>query len=154
MKYIFLDIDGVLNNSKTYDDRKTPVLLDERNMKNLQRIVQITDAKIVLVSSYKDSWVKFTCSGQGIIGRFLVMTFAKYGLSIFDKTESTELFAGRGMGVKKYIKEHETENFIIIDDSASDYISEGLADNWIQPNKETGGLTKELAQKAIEILNI
>ena len=153
MKYFFLDIDGVLNNSKTHDDKKAPVLLDARNMKNLQRIVQITDAKIVLVSSYKDSWVKFTYSGQGIIGRFLVMTFAKYGLSIFDKTESTELFEGRGVGVKNYIKNHETESFVIIDDSTSDYILEGLADSWIQPNKETGGLTKELAQNAIGVLN-
>lgn len=153
MKYIFLDIDGVLNNSKTLDDKTEPILLDDNNMKNLQHIVQTTDAKIVLISSYKDSWVKFMLTSTGIIGRFLVMTFAKYGLSIFDKTESTELFAGRGMGVKKYIKEHETENFIIIDDSASDYISEGLADNWIQPNKETGGLTKELAQKAIGVLS-
>ncbi|MBO4251357.1 MAG: hypothetical protein J5911_01700 [Clostridia bacterium] len=153
MKFIFLDIDGVLNNSKTHDDRKSPVLLDARNMKNLQRIVQITDAKIVLVSSYKDSWVKFTYSGQGIIGRFLVMTFAKYGLSIFDKTESTELFAGRGVGVKKYIKEHETESFVIIDDSSSDYDKEGLIDYWVRPSGEKGGLTKELAKKAIGIIS-
>ena len=153
MKYIFLDIDGVLNNSKTHDDRKAPILLDNRNMKNLQRIIQITDSKIVLVSSYKDSWVKFTYSGQGIIGRFLVTAFSEYGLSVFDKTETTELFAGRGEGVKKYIENHETESFVIIDDSKSDYIEKGLADNLIQPNKESGGLTKPLAKKAIEILS-
>ncbi len=152
MKFIFLDIDGVLNNSKTYDDRKTPVLLDRKNMRNVGRIVDSTDAKIVLVSSYKDSWSKFTYSGQGVIGRYLVLKFSEYGLSIYDKTETAGSLDCRGKGVKKYIEEHETESFVIIDDSESDYIKEGLSDNWVQTNKESGGLTKPLALQAIKIL--
>lgn len=153
MKYIFLDIDGVLNNSSTLDERTAPILLDDKNMKNLQHIVQTTDAKIVLVSSYKDSWVKFMLNGTGIIGRFLVMVFSKYGLSIFDKTESVDLFPERGLWIKEYIYDNEPEAFVIIDDSKSDYEREELTNYWIRPSFEEGGLTEELAQKAIEILN-
>ena len=101
----------------------------------------------------KDSWSKFTYSGQGIIGRYLVLKFSEYGLSIYDKTETTELYVGRGIGVKKYIAEHKTESFVIIDDVESDYIKEGLSDKWVKTNKESGGFTRALVLKAIGSLS-
>ena len=57
MKVIFLDIDGVLNSSKTVDRNFDYPELDPRNLAVLQEIVSKTDAVLVLISSWKDDWL-------------------------------------------------------------------------------------------------
>lgn len=51
MKVIFLDIDGVLNSSKTVDRNFDYPELDPRNLAVLQKIVNKTGAVLVLISS-------------------------------------------------------------------------------------------------------
>ena len=152
MKFIFLDIDGVLNNSKTKTAGEGSVFLDETNVKNLKRIIEKTCAEIVLVSSWKEGWDKHEKSMQSGIANELDKAFASFGLSVYDKTEGG-VFFGRGEGVKKYLAENNADGFVIIDDSASDYVENGLSDNWIRPCGEAGGLTPDLSDKAIAILN-
>ena len=151
MKFIFLDIDGVLNNNKSPKTSKAVITFDAFNMKNLRRLVDLTDAKIVLISSYKDCWQK-GCNGGSVIGKTIDDAFFNYGLTIYDKTETVGDFNCRGKGIKQYVEEHETESFVIIDDSESDYKKEGFSDKWVRPNGESGGLIKPLALQAIKIL--
>ena len=151
MKFIFLDIDGVLNHNRSPKNAKAVITFDAFNMKNLRRLVDLTDAKIVLISSYKDCWVKGGNDGS-VIGKTIDDAFFSYGLTVYDKTETAGDFNCRGKGIKQYVEEHETEGFVIIDDSESDYIKEGLSDNWVQTNKESGGLTKTRAIQAMIIL--
>lgn len=61
---------------------------------------------------------------------------------------------GRAAEVKKWIDEHEVDNFVILDDEDWDWSDYGYENNWIQPTwYENGGLKREHVDKAIEILN-
>ena len=54
IKVIFLDVDGVLNSDRTV--RKTQsgyTFVDNRQMKNLKHIINMTGAKVVLSSDWR-----------------------------------------------------------------------------------------------------
>ncbi len=53
MKVIFLDIDGVLNCSKTPNPRKFPYVVDKRLLARLRKLLDRTGAKVVLSSSWR-----------------------------------------------------------------------------------------------------
>ena len=53
MKVIFLDIDGVLNCSKTPNPKTLPYIVDRRLLRRLIRVVDQTSAKIVLPSTWR-----------------------------------------------------------------------------------------------------
>ena len=53
MKIIFLDIDGVLNCSKTPNPRKFPYVVDRKLLRRLKRLLDRTGAKVVLSSSWR-----------------------------------------------------------------------------------------------------
>ena len=69
MNVIFLDIDGVLNYSESESRNGLYLGIDSKRIKNLAKIVAATDAKIVLTSTWKDSYViggyKDQCSKTG-----------------------------------------------------------------------------------------
>jgi len=90
MKVIFLDIDGVLNTNETIDIvdnyyRETgikKIYIDEFRIEYLRKIVEMTDAKIVLSSSLR--W-RFKKVGDKCIARTkyaveFINIFEKYGL--------------------------------------------------------------------------
>lgn len=64
MKIIFLDIDGVLTNIESYKKQyehykreKTRIsVIDEGTIKRLSKIVNETEVKIVLSSSWRGEW--------------------------------------------------------------------------------------------------
>ena len=53
MKVIFLDIDGVLNCSKTRNTRKLPYVIDPKLLKRFKRVLKRTGAKVVLSSTWR-----------------------------------------------------------------------------------------------------
>ena len=53
MKVIFLDIDGVLNCSKTPNPRKLPYVVDRTLLKRFKRLLERTGAKVVLSSTWR-----------------------------------------------------------------------------------------------------
>src|ERR1700736_3322230 len=53
MKVIFLDIDGVLNCTKTPNPRKFPYIVDRRLLRRFERLVARTKAKVVLSSTWR-----------------------------------------------------------------------------------------------------
>src|SRR5580698_4999930 len=53
MKVLFLDIDGVLNCSKTRNPRKFPYVVDRLLLARLQKLLDRTGAKVVLSSSWR-----------------------------------------------------------------------------------------------------
>lgn len=117
-KIIFLDIDGVLNSDKyweeikPYEDKLTEMQreIDSECLNNLKKIVNETKAKIVVTSSWKNTTRKFR-------------EFKKYmfenGLSIYDTIQnSPEGGINRGAEIRQWLEEHkdEVDNFIIVDD--------------------------------------
>ncbi len=155
MKIIFLDIDGVLN-SRAYDRRRdlnSQTNIDESRLLLLKEIVDITDAKIVLSSTWRQHWDRNPdeCDGDG---RYINKTFAKYGLHIYDKTPDLGIHALRRDEIIKWIDAvgENIESFVVIDDYR--YGWGELSEHFVKTDPNFGlGLEIEQTQKAILILN-
>lgn len=145
MKAIFLDIDGVLNTFVSLrQEHKHPTpkrfTLDVVCVRNLQRILEATPAKVVLSSSWRCTDILFMD---------LHAELAKHGIDIWEKTPDIR-FRLRGEEIAVFLKEHpEIERFVILDDD-SDMLPEQLP-FFVQTSMD-GGLQDFHAQKAIEIL--
>lgn len=155
MKVIFLDIDGVLN-SRAYDrvrnwNEQTDI--DETRLPFIKEIVDATDAKIVLSSTWRQHWEKdqSLCDGDG---RYINETFAKFGLSVYDKTPDLGIHASRREEINTWLTDtaERIEAFVIIDDYR--YGWGNLSEHFVKtdPNFRLG-IEKEQVSQAIEILN-
>ena len=153
MKVVFLDIDGVLNHSLFIGER-TPsgvIGIKDELVENLKEIVENTNAKIVLISDWKDLWEKDEnkCGKDAL---YLNKKLKDKELFIYDKTLN-DFTKDRGCGVYEYIKNNNVEKFVILDDVDNpDYVKFNLSQNFIKTSKKTG-LSKEDIIKAINILN-
>jgi len=132
MKVIFLDIDGVLNTSETFRQRrlnfaKTGIWtleVDEFRFEYLKRIIDETDAKIVLSSTWR---LYFDKQNDVVVstverGKELNRIFNKYGMEIYDYT-TKDNYLRRDDQIIKWLNEHDdVESFIILDDEESHLI--------------------------------
>ena len=117
-KYLFLDIDGVLN---SFDDYKMTgkefleklndisFILSEKQIKLLNRIIKEYNPKIVLSSywrtRYKLEEINKMFKDNGFLGQIIGMT-----------DENGEEHKERWSQIKRYINKHKIKNFIILDD--------------------------------------
>lgn len=110
-KYIFLDVDGVLNCQDTYikyGRAKHESLLDLAMVNRLVGIVEATEAKIVISSSWR-------LSSRSMDD--LLSCFYKFGLRIYGITPDN--FSNRGQQIEEWLLAHhkgETVRLIILDD--------------------------------------
>ena len=79
-KYIFLDIDGVLNCNNTTDDCFGMTGIEDRLVQKLSTIVKVTGAEIVLTSTWRDYWEPLEKGKQDAEGVYLDCKLEKYGL--------------------------------------------------------------------------
>ena len=86
-KVIFLDVDGVLNNSDTKGEWDPYVKIDDKLVERLATIVRATHAEIYLVSDWKREWYKDNKAIQDTYADFLDFKLAQFGLKIADKVE-------------------------------------------------------------------
>lgn len=134
MKIIFTDIDGVLNpkwNKKWHNK-----CINEYN-----RIIEETGAKCVVSSSWR-------VNRRDV--RLLQNVFIDQGIYVDVIGYTPILNAERGLEIKTWLDDYKVDKFIILDDKMDDikpYFFSGL----IQPVSYIG-LTKELADKAIQYL--
>lgn len=145
MKIIFLDIDGVLNYSKCWkreeNKEKGTLIWDKDCISQLNRIVKETGAKIVISSTwrlYKDHY-------DAILNQMNIEG------EIIDKTIALRnIDSERGDEIEDWLSKHpEVKKFVILDD---DDDMKHLFPFLIQSDFMGKGLTKELADKAIEML--
>ena len=169
-KVIFLDIDGVLNSTRTlYEDDS----LEDDLILNLKELVNKTKAKIILSSSWRistyaiatlmDKLDKFglaiygmTCDGVNLdwLEKYEFDVTKKYLDTKFDYDESKQLKIthDRGAEIFKWLHDHDDCAYVILDDEIEDikpYFSESVI---VKTSYKTG-LTKEDIKKAIQILN-
>lgn len=151
MKIIFLDVNGVLNSDKyiNYTSKKNidgiKADIDVKTIELLKKALDITGAKIVLSSSWKNiSRVKD-----------LKEIFKQYGISIDDKTPNIN--GERGLEIKRYLSEHRNiEQYLILDDEIFDSFDEELMQNLILTKENQGyhgygnGLQSEHIKQIIE----
>lgn len=154
LKIIFLDIDGVLNCSNTKDRCEAYVGIEDKKVELLKQIVDATKAKLVLVSTWRYTWFKedYLKSKQDELANYLDAKLAKYGLSIYDKTDDEAI--GRGQGIIEYLnnQNEKVDSFIVIDDEMFDYKETKLTKNLIQTSYDKGGLQNKHISKAIDKL--
>lgn len=150
LKVIFLDFDGVLNSAKyLLGCGDCGMAIDPTRMVLLKQIVDATDAKIVLSTSWREHWSKdmMNCDSTGVL---INSIFSTYGLQIFDK--NPELHKGRETEIKSWLDAHpEVKSFVVLDDRLlnADYLN----GHFIKTSNYFDGLDEMDVQKAIAILN-
>lgn len=143
---IFLDVDGVLNDSCTCDRIKQYVGIDDSKVAILKEMVQLMNAKIVLSSSWKEGWYPYAKDKQDAFATILDHRLAEQGLTIVDKTVDPygQL---RGCGIIDWIRKQKdgVGKILILDDETFDFKACGLRKyqiqtSWGGPN---GGLSEK-----------
>ena len=147
---VFLDFDGVLNTEqyqarlavegKPNKDAWGP-LFDPRSVENLRRILDATDAGIVISSS----WRYLHRLGS------LRMMWEVRGLpgEIRDTLACGATYISRGEEIECWLERNERPDYVIIDDL--DDFSPAQRNHYVETNPIVG-ITEADAQKAIEIL--
>jgi hypothetical protein len=160
MKVIFLDIDGVLNSEKyatEYWDRTGKpgygghfpksvkptlenVLWDAETVKRLREIVDATQSKIVISSTWRKGF-----DVPNFKEMFLLYDWDAPVISITPSLASRN----RGEEIKQWIESNDVENYLILDDD-SDMLPEQL-ENFVNTSFWVG-LTDDDKEQAITIL--
>lgn len=154
MKVIFLDFDGVLNSAK-YDRERDMTIntnIDESRLPLLKQIIDATQAKIVLSTSWRSHWNK-NINDCDDVGLWINTVFKKYGLEIYGKTPQLHMGAGRKAEVLSWLEfpPETVESFVILDDYALGW--EELGERLVKTSPYIGlGLEAEHVEKAIKIL--
>ncbi len=159
MKVIFLDFDGVLNHVKsksrvTFEDG-IYVGLDKNKLRNLAKIVQETDAKIVLTTTWRDHYEVGAYKQSNRVGKYVNNKFRDLGLKIYDKVRDGKRF-NRGKDAKAWLDEHpEVTEYVVIDDEDIGYMIEWdiFKNHFVKTLWDGNGLTENCANAAIRILN-
>lgn len=152
MKVVFLDFDGVLNSAE-YDRRKRygDPSLDRSRMPLLRELIEKTDAKIVLSTSWRVYWdADPTLCDE--VGGDMAAFFAEYGLLIADKTPRLGALK-RPEEIQSWLERHpEADRYAILDDMD---ISWGrLEPHVVKTDYNIGfGLEVWHVAKAIDLLN-
>lgn len=160
-KYIFLDIDGVLNSEHTFGNKISESISDQY-LENLRKIIEETDAKLVLSSSWRVYFNNNIKNPNNIFAMILLASLAKHNLELHNMTPFVKgpFSNERGLEIKTYIRQHNITDYVVIDDEEfSDFKTHLDMSRFIQTNFgdetttiENEGLNKKVAEKAIEIL--
>lgn len=159
MKVLFLDVDGVLNSEQTFfrskGEREDSYLIDPFMALLIARIVEATDCKIVLSSSWRHH-----PEGVKKVERrvWRVMDITPTILSTREEREectkkglSWATLCERGREIQAWLESHpEVERYAILDDD-SDMLEEQLP-NFFKTSWQQG-ITEEIADNVIMHLN-
>lgn len=158
-KYIFLDIDGVLNSMEWFKQNKHIkgyIEINPDKVKMLKEIVDQTDAKIILSSTWR-GLAAHDNRPEHEMYTYLKTSLEEFGLSISDQTPYIQ--QNRPQEIKDWLENNtnEGDHYVSLDDDYSyeaykRYGIEGclVKTSFYEPN---GGLREEHVEKAIKILN-
>jgi len=163
MCIIFLDIDGVLNAANDFGGRKKPnpivtsdsgiryCGISKTKAKELKWIVDKTDAKIVLVSSWKSDYAEYLRNKTNKTGKYLYNKLRKVGLSIYDHTNDLAVgfHSHRGHEIVTWLanQPEPIDAWVVLDDEVFSDYGDSIKQNLILTS-EHDGLTHELAKLA------
>lgn len=151
MKVLFLDMDGVMFSFEHLHVAKTNFAVTESCVKQLNRIVKFTGAKIVLSSTWRRFYslqkMRKLFKDNGCIAKIIDKTP--------DKPQCISDLRGkgtRGGEIKSWLDAHsEVEKFAVVDDDVFDIVN--IITKGVVKTNGYKGLTEEDADKLIEILN-
>ena len=148
MNVIFLDIDGVLNcwETKTRSPRGY-YFVDDIFLERLKRIVDATDAKLILSSDWR--LLQGKEDGQKTYDALLA-ALAKFGMSVEDHTP--DMHYQRDEEIHAWLQAHpEVSGFVILDDMK---FLGPLSEHQVLTSFFNGGLKEEHVDKAIELMKL
>ena len=152
MKVLFIGIENILSFEKiTTNQNNNPCdFITDQNMRLLEFLVKLTDAKIVLTDPLRVNWSPSTVQCNSV-GEFINCLFSKYNLEIYDKTDMSNQ-GNKDYEISEWLKRNkgQMEKFVIIDDST---------DEWSVHNKKhlvkidsKAGINEETVENCINIL--
>ena len=167
-KIIFLDFDGVLNTEhyqgllqyqgKSWQD-EYGAFFDPKSVKQLKKIIDATDADIVVESSWKylglDA-MKELWKVRSLPGRVIDITPSSVSDEYLSNVDLDNLDASmlhcKGLEIASWLSKYETQDirYVIIDDEY--VILDSQLSHFILTNPYEG-ITEEQADKTISILN-
>lgn len=165
MKIIFLDVDGVLAH-KGYRNNTTADINPEK-VKLLKQICDVTDAKIVVISSWRETRMyqvlmnvlmeyQIPVLGEAphIPGQFEDALYDENKAYSLEELSSFKLKYGTGRAaeVQEWIQANNPESFVILDDEDWDWDKYEYDQVWIQGSWQCGLLPEHVA-RAIQILS-
>lgn len=158
-KYIFLDIDGVLNSMDWFKQNKHVKGYMEINpdkVRMLKEIVDCTGAKIILSSTWR-SLAAHDDKPEHEMYTYLKTSLEEFGLSISDQTPCIQ--QNRPQKIKVWLENNtnEDDRYVSLDDDYSydAYKEYGIEEHLVKTSfyEPSGGLRKEHVEKTIKILN-
>ena len=170
MRYLFLDIDGVLNtwrHEKLLSEKNLPItdeyghFFDPEAVKNLRYITEATNAKIVITSSWRFDGLqtmqalwKHRNMPSEVVGITPQLMTAKIYDADTKQNWEKHPFGSRGIEIDEWLRLHTNEKlepytFAIIDDE-NDYLLHH-ADHVVLTDPFMG-ITKDIADRIVRIL--
>ena len=153
--FIFLSIDGVLNDKDTKELIGDSKGIDEEKVAILKEIVDATNSKIILIDEkysdgfYFDEKLK---DKQSDIANNLEEKLGKYGINIFDK--ALTISRGEAIDIQKRLvrfKGFEVDKFVILDTELRDYKDFKLFNHLVQTSYNNGGLQRKHINNVLKI---
>ena len=152
MKTIFLDVDGVLNTSRTQRRLACSnefTFVDTRKVLRLRDIVERTGAKLVLSSTWRFGALPNAFFLEREALRELVAEFRRLRCPLWFDVTPYLPHAKRWQEINAWLMNHDTDDFIILDDVGEEL--KPFDDKLVLTNMRDG-LTKERAELAIKML--
>lgn len=157
MKVIFLDVDGVLNCETSTSNCRGYTGIDKDKVEKLKAIVDATNAKIVLISDWKEGWMpgKQYQPNRHPFAAYLDEKLFEYGqLTIFDKTHEL-VSSDRGFGIKAWVNAYpDITDWVVLDDEVfKDYAKNKITPQHLILTNPKEGLTEEKVAETVQLLN-
>lgn len=126
MKVIFLDFNGVLDTYDNFD------VIDTLNLYILVDAINLTDSKVVITSSNKDSFYRTGKYNQIML--YLINTLREHNVEVLGITKKLNT---REEEIIDYLKSHpEITHYCILDD---DYFFESMSEHQIKLTSQNEG---------------
>ncbi len=158
MKIIFLDIDGVLNSYYCKTTVAGFSFVDDDKVKLLQELVQRSEAKLVLSSTWREGWdmqmhperYPKVASEDVQLFEALKDKLKEYGMELLDYTPFGNT---RGQEIEAWLTNwtgEPVDRFVILDDMSGKYLRP--FSRYLVQTGMTEGLTQKHIQKALKLL--
>ena len=157
--YLFLDIDGVLNTGRYSDylienglceTNADGYLFDPEAVQNLEHIIDATDAKIIITSTWRfDSDIQALWRNRNLAGEVIGITPTILREKAIGKINV--YYDHRGMEVEAWLEDNAIDpyKYAILDD-VDDYLPH-QSEHLILTDPMTG-ITEDVAEKVISLL--